>query len=89
MLAPSTSSAAYCARKSASRAPAISIDLQLLQLLQAGFPVALENSPEDLQAHLDTDEALQRAIVKVGRNPLCLGLTRGLGGCPQLRGLFR
>jgi hypothetical protein len=61
--------------------------LQLLQLQQSGFPVALQNLAEDLQAHLDTDEALQRAIVKIGGNPLTLRLTRGFDRLLEL-GVF-
>ncbi len=48
--------------------------LQLHEVLHARMEVALEKLAQDLQAHLQTDEALQRAIVEVRRDSLALRL---------------
>ena len=62
--------------------------LKLLQLLESGFAIALQNLAEDLEAHLDADEALQRAIVKIGGDPLSLRFPRCLHLLLQAGGLF-
>ena len=54
---------------------------QLLQLVEfpgAGFDIALQQLADHLQAHLKADEALQRAVVKIGGDALALGFPREL-----------
>ena len=46
--------------------------LQLHQLPHRRVAIALQQFADDLQAHLEADEALQRTIVKIGRDPLPL-----------------
>ena len=48
--------------------------LQLHKVLHARLEIALQKLAQDLETHLQTDEALQRAIVKVRRDSLALRL---------------
>ena len=48
--------------------------LQLFQIVHAGVEIALHHLAQDLQAHLQADEALQRAIVEIAGDAHALGL---------------
>src|SRR5580693_395650 len=52
--------------------------LQLAQLIGARLHVARQQLLDDLQAHLKTNEALQRTVMEIRGNALALGLPRAL-----------
>ena len=59
--------------------------LQLLEILHAGIEIPIEQLAQDLQPHLEADEALEGAIVEVGGDALALALTGLFSGFLRLR----
>ena len=72
------------------------LHLLLRQILQvssrvvhARAEIAFQELAQDLQAHLQADEALQRTVMEIGSDPLALGLPRAPGLLPGLGGFAR